>query len=324
MPSIGITGSATYSETLSSIQQMMSVLPDNTANQITARDVRDVTYTLYNDIIGLSNSVTSIINGGSASDVYYQSPTQSTVTVGGLTAGSYFNNISIQVLLEQLLNPYTQPIISLTSSPSLIEYGNTQSVSLTWNITKQKNTINSATIYRPTQVSYSIPGGSIPTSLFATSSGVVSAYPIINSITSFTFSINDYNAGDTTGSTYGYVVSNVSFSNKIYWGTSLTSSISTSVQITGLTGAGVGNGNEFSNTLVQNRDGINGSGGYLIFAWPSSYGEPLFILNGMVSTSFLKVNSAWTLTNVYGYTSSYDVWVSDNVQYSPIALFQIN
>lgn len=47
MSAIGTPGSPTYSETLSGLGGMLDVLVDNSSNQITARNVRDVVYTLY-------------------------------------------------------------------------------------------------------------------------------------------------------------------------------------------------------------------------------------------------------------------------------------
>lgn len=323
MASIGLSGSATYSETLSGIEQMMTVLPDNTANQITARDVRDVVFTLYQDIVGVSASVVALSLGNSASNIDYFNSSQSIVTVGGLTAGTTFSSISLQDLLDSMLYPYVAPELSLTASPSTLEYGNTQSVSLTYGLTKQKNTLQSGIIYRPMESPYNIP--SLPTNLFGFTSGVISAKPKPNITSSFTFSVNDFNAGDGSGSTNNNQIAQIDFQNKRYWGSLGTSSITSSSQILGLTGAGVGSGNELATTYIQSRDGINGDGKYLIFAWPTSFGNnPTFICNGMVSTAFTKVNSNWTFTNIFGYTASYDVWSSDTIQYSPILKFEIN
>ena len=81
---------------------------------------------------------------------------------------------------------------------------------------------------------------------------------------------------------------------------------------------------ELSTTRVQTRNGIDGGGDYLVFAWPTSFGNPSFIANGLPVTAWTKVNSNFTFTNTYGYTASYDVWMSDTQQNSPITTFQIN
>lgn len=324
MASIGATGSPTYSETLSGIDQMMTVLPDNTANQITARNVRDVAFTLYEEIMGLSSSVDSLTLGLSASLIYYDNGNQSTVSVGGLTAGSTFPNITLQTLIDRMLYTYTLPVLSISINTPVLEYGNTQSVLITWNLTKEKNAINTADIIGPNS-SISLSSGLLPTNLFQTATGVVSLQPIVNIVNGFTFSVNDYNAGDGSGSITNIATASVSYSNRIYWGAiSSTSSITLSSQILSLSGAGIGSGSELKSTFVSNYDGINAGGNFLAFSWPTSYGTPIFLVNSVVSTAFTKVNSNWLFTNSYGYTASYDVWISDTKQNSPISKFEIN
>jgi hypothetical protein len=88
--------------------------------------------------------------------------------------------------------------------------------------------------------------------------------------------------------------------------------------------SGVGSGSEFSTTRVKNYNGINGNGNYLVLAWPTAWGYPTFVVNGLLTRAFTRVNATYSLTNAYGYTASYDVWVSNTIQNSAIASFQIN
>lgn len=97
----------------------------------------------------------------------------------------------------------------------------------------------------------------------------------------------------------------------------------TDANIIALTGAGVGTGNELSTTRVKTYNNINAAGNYLVFAWPTAWGNPSFIINGLVSTAFTKVRSN-TFTNSAGASTSYDVWVSNTTQAGAIAQFQIN
>ena len=91
----GVSGSATYSETLTGIEQMLEVLPDNLSNQITARNVRDVVFTLYED---LQNVSTSVSGSGSASGTYYSNPNTTGQDLGGIAGGSYFTgSITLQI-----------------------------------------------------------------------------------------------------------------------------------------------------------------------------------------------------------------------------------
>lgn len=93
-------------------------------------------------------------------------------------------------------------------------------------------------------------------------------------------------------------------------------------QILALTGAGVGTGNEFATGRAKNYDGINGGGDYLVFAFLSSYGTPVFKINGLPSTAFTKVrNNAFI--NASGGSETYQVWVSDTEYNSPVTSFVI-
>jgi hypothetical protein len=104
----GVSGSATYSETLTGIEQMLEVLPDNLGNQITARNVRDVVFTLYDDIQNVSSSVGS----GSASGVYYINNNITGEDFGGLPGGSTFPTpTDLQTLLDKLLLYQKQKVI---------------------------------------------------------------------------------------------------------------------------------------------------------------------------------------------------------------------
>jgi hypothetical protein len=67
---------------------------------------------------------------------------------------------------------------------------------------------------------------------------------------------------------------------------------------------------EFATSLGQSRT-IAASAEYIYFAFPSSFGTPTFTVNGLL-------NTAWTLTarafvNASGYSSSYDIWRSNNL-----------
>ena len=62
----------------------------------------------------------------------------------------------------------------------------------------------------------------------------------------------------------------------------------------------------------------------MVFAWPTSFGTPAFVVNGLPNTAFTLISSAFSFTNANGYVNTYDVWISNTAQNSPIASFQIN
>ena len=74
--------------------------------------------------------------------------------------------------------------------------------------------------------------------------------------------------------------------------------------------------------------GINGSsttpGEYLVFAWPSSYGTPTFTINGLPNTAWTKIGISISFTNMNSYANTYDVWISNTAQNSPITSFVIS
>lgn len=316
MVDIGTPGSATYAVALSDIGSMLNVLPDNTANQIMAQDVRNVVFTLYEDITGLSQSIQQSITAGSSSNVYYSNPNPSSIAVGGIPVGSTFNNLSIQQMFDNMFYPYVGPVSSISPNITTIEYGySTQLINLNWSISAKKNVVISASITIPGSSTVTL---STPIVANTTSSLSVSGVsPVLNTNTTFTLNVNDYNSSNSTGGTHSSTCQ-VTWSNKRYWGSFSVLGSLTSSQILGLSYS------ELSPTRVQTRNGINGGGKYLVFAWPTSFGTPVFVINGLTSNAWTKVNSAFTFTNSYGYTASYDVWMSNTVQNSPISNFQIN
>lgn len=289
------TGSATYSTTFDSLDQMMAALPDNNSNLIDPKDLRDATFTLWDRIDTISFTVSLI---GSVSSDYIRS-TPTPISVGGVSIGTTFSG-SVQDALDRILYPYVGPSCTLSGGGNR-EFGSTTSTTLTWTTTQNTNPIIAITV------------SGVGTTY---SSGSMGAFATQNVNTTFNMSVYDgvSNAGAST---------TVTWLNARYWGISTTFGGLTSSQINGLTGAGVGVGKELSTTRVQSRNGINGGGNYLVFAWPSSFGTPTFVINGLPSSAWTKVNNATTFTNIYGYTASYDVWMSNTQQYSPISTFSI-
>jgi hypothetical protein len=120
----------------------------------------------------------------------------------------------------------------------------------------------------------------------------------------------------------------LSWSSAVYWGKTSTFTLP-SMTIVGTqpawaTGAGVGSGKALSTSRAASYNGINGAGQYLVFAWPSSYGTPTFTVNGLPNTAFTKIGSGVSHTNMYGYNTNYDVWISNTAQNSPISSFVIS
>jgi hypothetical protein len=155
----GNIGSATYAVELSGLDEIMSLLPFNNANQITSESVRSAFFTLWLNSGG---------GGGSFSYTQTAPLTQKSIyQVGGLPAGRTFSNVPLQVLLDEIFFPAEGTVFSISVSPTQLELGYgegstppfTPTVTVNASVTKKTPTINSANISGG-------PGNSFPQSQF--------------------------------------------------------------------------------------------------------------------------------------------------------------
>lgn len=298
-------GSATFSKTFpydgdifsqSGLDQMMASLPNNDSNLISARDVRDSVFTLWKRGDELKEEIIATI-----SNFKYTNSEPLSSTLGGWEIGDTFNEVSLQEMFDTLFYPYVGPILSITVSPPFGEFGQFSTVSVSWSVLKTKEDIQTVTL---NSVGVSQSGTS------SLSSSISATFSI------YTLEVFDGSFTQSTSATY-------SNKNLIYWG-SVPSILSTfsETDIKNL------NNSILSNNLQLTLDGLDGSGDYLAFAWPSNFGEPTFETNGLVNTAFTKINGVGGVTSSIIYTSgsystNYDFWVSDYQQNSPIDKFEI-
>lgn len=296
-------GSATYSVTKDTLDELMSILPNNNNNLIAPQDLRDSVFTLWNRVDNISASVSIV---GSVSNDYINL-TAMPIAVGGASIGTTFSG-TVQQALDKILYPYIGPASSLSGGGTR-EFGATTSLTLNWSVTKNTDSIFSITV-NGTPI---VPTGN-------SQAGSQAANATQNVSTTFNMSAQDTPTGSITNSS-----TSISWLNKRYWGTNSTFTALNSAQILALSGAGIGSGSELSSTRVQTRNGINGGGNYLVFAWPTAFGTPTFVINGLPNSAWTKINSAYSFTNaaLTPYTTTYDVWISNTPQNSPITLFQI-
>jgi hypothetical protein len=295
---------ATLSNSYSTLDELLIEIPDNTSNAINAKDIRDSIFTLWDRV----NIVQTVASQSASASSFYVNSTPTPVTIGGIAAGSTFSvPQTMQQMFDKLLYPYISPACSISGGGSR-EFGSGISVALSWSVTRHTNPITSLIVNSVVKV----PTGNNQSSLVP---DVALSVQNVNT----TFSMT---AGD--GVSVASSSTTVSWFNARYWGVSATFGPITSPTILALNGAGVGSGKELASSRVQTRNGINGGGEYLVFAWPTSFGTPAFVINGLPNTAFTKVDSGYSFVNAYGYTTAYDVWMSNTVQNSPISLFQIN
>jgi hypothetical protein len=246
-----------------------------------------------------------------------------TVTRPGLPAINTGDS-TVTKWLDSYFFPEPAPVVNISptigNSLEFMSAGAALITSLTWSVNRplQSSAITSITVNGTSITPDPIAEG-------GTQSGTLTNQTLNRNIIT-TYAITAINASSYTSTK----TTTIQWYWKRYWGAFVSayppSDIRFSIsdaQIIALTGAGVGAGNELSTTLVKNYDNISGGGNYLVFAWPTSWGQPVFVINGLISTAFTKVRSN-AFVNASGGSNTYDVWVSDTQMNNPIAQFQIN
>lgn len=321
------TGSTTESKRWSTLDNLLVQIPNNNANLIFAKDVRDAVFTLWER----NNETYALAALAASASTFYQNPNQTPYDVGGIPQGSSFPvQQTVQQMFDALLYPYVVPAasININSIDAIFvsrEYGNSTNVTLNWSVTKNTNPITVITVdgqsFSPTGNSQN--GTKIATGTYSLP---VAAYQ------DNVFNITVEDGTDTTNESV-----TLRWMNKIYWGRINLSSIGnpnltinsgsassiniTSATILGLTGAGISPGNQLATSKSKTYTQINGAGNYLIFAWPTILSgalTPAFSVGGLPNSAFTRVKTNWSFSNVYGLTASYEVWITNTLQNSPL------
>ncbi len=217
------------------------------------------------------------------------------------------------------------PILSISTDNPILEIGNSEEIIVNWSVTKRKYGIQSININIHNGIdpdeNINIPVNSDIqfdySTDFTIQSGTISYIP--NPISDLTFTLI---ITDTLNNTFSQGTT-IQFLNNFYWGTIPTFGALNDSDIINANGAGIGDGHIFATSLEQTLNNINGGGDYIFFAWPTSFGEPLFQINGFEVNAFTKVNDTYSFTNDFGYPNDYDVWMTNTIQYSPIDIFKI-
>lgn len=325
------TAGSASADRYSTLLELLTQLPDNTASLIQARDVRDSIYSLWARV----DDVQSIALTAASASVLYSNSNPTPVTVGGISAGTTFPAPqTMQQMWDALLYPYVAPGNSLLiSSNSTREYGSSTAVVLNWSVTKNSYTINSIIVDGVPQV---------PTGNSQAGVKLATATHSIVPVSPSTSQVYSMSVGD--GTTTPTTTATLTWSTRIYWGkidfssignpnlttnpgsASICASIATDTIIENLTGANANSqafGSELATSKSKTYTGIDGGGQYLIFAWPNIVSNPYtptFTVNGLPNTAFTRIrtNSPF-FRSLYGYSGiEYEVWVSNTRQNSPL------
>lgn len=326
----GPSSSITLSYEYSTVDELLVQIPDNSANLITPGDLRDSVYTLWQRI----GSVSVIAASAASASSFFQNTDPTTVTVGGITAGTTFPTpVDMQTMWNQLLYPYLAPVGSLTVNGgiTLREFGDAN-YNVTLNYT---NTVLSSSYPLVAVTVEGAPKVSLSSGTHLVT--ITHSWPSVSTSQTQTFTMLTTDTLPTTVTT----TTSINWMNKVYWGSidlssignpnmtfnpgsaSLVATLCTDVVVTSLAGANVLPGYELTTTKNKTYTNINGAGNYLIFAWPSNMSgalSPNFTVNGLPNTAFTRVRTNSSLVNAYGYTIDYEVWVSNTPQNSPLTI----
>lgn len=274
-------------------------------------DYVDVSETVpaLKDKTSLISTLIALIGGGGGGGTYTNlNPTPD--QTGHVEAGTTFDGVALTDVFDMLFYSL-MATFSAQNTPRRL--GSSNAVTLNWSVTRAGDPI--------TQI---IVAGQDIVETGDSQSGTVSTTATQNVDTSFAMSVTD-------GANIVNKTTIVQWLNDRFWGslnltgagtvassiTDLVNSPPTDAQIKSLLSR------ELSGTRAQSRNGINAAGNFLAFAWPTSFGTPTFIVNGLTNTAFTKVRSASAFVNADGYTANYDVWMSNTRYNSPVGQFQI-
>ena len=303
-PSYGGSASANR---YSSIDDLLIQLPDNNANAIAAKDVRDSVFTLWERI---SDVQTTASQSASASSIYTNLSPSVASDLSGIPAGSTFSGATMQEMWDKLLYPYVYPYAALSGGDTR-EFGSSNAVTLSWTATKNTKTLTFITLKKN--------AGTIQNVVVTgnTQTGTFSTTAVTNTNTTFSIEVVDNNTPTpSTVTAYTYVY----WDNRRYWGTLPSGHALTTVSgltfshanITALSNE-LGSGYAQTRTITTNSD-------YVVFIWPNnavnlSTNPPHVSIGGFGNNNWIKTRSNVTFTNQFGYTgTTYDVWVFGNTQ----------
>ncbi len=183
----------------------------------------------------------------------YTNSFPSQVTVGGVTAGTTFSNVSVSEMFDMIFYPYLTPIVTMNVASLVYEYGSSFTPQLYWTLQARTEPILSATLSGA--VSPILPGVSASTILNGTSSSL----SITTTNPTASWSLSAY---DGTSSVTTTIIASRIF--PFFYGMTAAATMSGVTLYTNLTKDVDGEGDK-SYTYA----GINQ---YMYFAYPISYG----------------------------------------------------
>jgi len=246
-----------------------------------------------------------IQDGGGGGGVLYTNLNPSTITVGGIPAGSIFNAKTMKQMWDALLYPYIPPTFSsfLLTGISTIEVGDT----ITGNQTFTWTTTTPANIVANTVTIKDVTGGGLVLELNKPNTGSIvhdfTGAPITKII--YTFNRFSIEAINTLIATFSRNL-DIWWWWRVYYGTSVNAGPLVAADITGLATQVLQD--TFPKTYVYV------GGGYKYMCWPTSFGlattfkDSLTLLNVPMEAPYI-IN----VTNGFGIATNYYVYRTTNI-----------
>lgn len=254
-------------------------------NKIQRRQVGGV----FADLITLNGSGVTYTDTTVVSGVSYEYRVATRNTQG---YSSYSNTRSLIDIIPEYVPPTAEVSIVGTNILENKNPATTSQIGLNWNVVKNTRNIIDINV-----------GGIEVTPTGNSQSGTTNVNVMGNETPSFSIVVNDgkQEVIDTTPSLLRL--------NAMYWGRFPTQNL-TDADILNLTGAGSGSGKELRNNRLKTFNNINGNGQHLVWAFPSSWGTPSFIVNGFPNNSISKFRDN-AFVNSLGYSTTYQVWITN-------------
>lgn len=184
--------------------------------------------------------------------------------------------------LEQIIDQGPLTINGFSNTAPLSELGTTiADVTFNWSVSRS-----------PTSISISPNIGSINSNLRTITSRLN-----LTATTEYTLTV-------IAGSKVLTATTRVTFTNRMYYGSSAKTSLN-NAEILALA----------SNPLATSRNrnvSIDGNGKYLYIAYPKAWGDPTFMISGMLNNAWTKTEMA--ITNAYNNTTTYNIYRSNTIQ----------
>jgi len=220
-------------------------------------------------------------------------------TIGGITAGSTFNETSLKTVLDTLLYPYVAPSVTLSLNPAagLREFGDTIATPiLTPTTTKHSNPITTLTLSRSGVGVIHTYGSPNPNG--ATEAPYTDVSGTVSVNTTFTATVGDGTSTTTGTAAYNFVY-------PYYYG----------VGAPGLTGAQIAALTKLVAVQGNKVENFAPSAQVYYFAYPASYPD----LTSIIDANGFNITADWTLRNpiaivgLDGTSQNYKVYEFNNI-----------